>query len=104
MSNPDLSPQPTFDPNREWEEMMERTWTHEWPIEPGWYWFYGWQFKSEERDGKQPRLHSVRVVKVANGFAYICDGNFMYKEEAGHGFWAKAQIPPLPTIEATGGK
>lgn len=67
-------------------------WIGEWPTEPGWYWFYGFDFKPKFKD-EVPRLHMVHAIRISNGMAYICDGHFIYKSEAGKGFFHPADPP-----------
>jgi hypothetical protein len=78
--------------------MSKTEWTEEWPTEPGYYWFYGWCWRSEIRDGKAPRFFYVRVRPCSNSMMYVTDGHFMYEEEGGYGLWSKAQLPELPEI------
>lgn len=68
-------------------------WTHEWPTEPGWYWFYGDPHGIEKHF---TRLYPVRVYKVSNGWAHIAEGNFMFPSEASDGVWIKMIVPKLP--------
>jgi len=74
---------------------MENKWTKEFPNKVGWYWFYGYVFQGE--DNKE--LCAVRVRKISNGFAYICNGNFMSKKETGEGVFTPMTIPNLPKTE-----
>lgn len=70
--------------------MVERNkWTKEWPKNSGWYWFYG----IRSSNMKSPNLYMVKVRKVSNGFAYVADGAFLYKEEGAKGVFCKAEIP-----------
>lgn len=73
------------------------SWTSEWPIEPGWYWFYGWPFS--DRD-KLASLYCVEVWKLQNGYAYVTHGHFMYKGEGAEGLWQPMTLPELPQGEA----
>ena len=79
-------------------------WTEEIPTEPGYYWFHGYISAEEKRmdlDGfREPlghKLHVVFVHRISNGFAFICDGHFMFPQEEGaEGIWQFLPIPLLP--------
>lgn len=63
-------------------------WSQEFPTEPGWYWFYGQQFK-----GSDVKLQMVHVWPKAA----VCGGAFMYECELGVIHWfQRAQEPELP--------
>jgi hypothetical protein len=66
-------------------------WTKEWPTKPGHYWFYGKRF--EDMD---PEMYLVKVWKLSDGFAYICESSFMYRSEGTDGWWMPAQLPEPP--------
>ena len=68
-------------------------WSKEWPTEPGWYWFYGDPFNKAKH---WIRLNTVKIVQTSKSIALICNGNFMYKQEASDGFWTPIIIPELP--------
>ena len=70
-------------------------WTTEWPTEPGWYWFFGFRFKSRDRP---PELATVRVHKTMKGVARVGGASFMYRGEGDHGVWAKLDTPEPPSI------
>lgn len=63
-----------------------------WPQEVGFYWFYGWMYKGNQKN-EEPKWHSVRVVKGANAMINICDGALWFKTEAGEGTWYQAFLP-----------
>jgi hypothetical protein len=67
----------------------------EFPKQVGWYWFYGYRWKSD----KSVRLSCVRVRKVVNGFMYICDGQFMYESEGAEGKFFKAELPDQKLLD-----
>ena len=73
--------------------MSAMNWTSKWPIEPGYYWFYGWRF--DDRDNPA-NFHYVRVHRITNGIAYITDGHFLYRGEGGGGIWQLGDFPELP--------
>jgi hypothetical protein len=81
------------------------TWTKEWPTKPGWYWFYGWPYGRVELfdEGIEPELNVVNVWKVANGLAYIRNGNFWYKEDKPVGLFCPMDVPELPSKETMEG-
>lgn len=63
-------------------------WTTELPKTPGFYWFFGQQFK-----GSKPGLKSVRVHR---GGSAVCEGAFMYESELGDIRWFR-QMVYVPT-------
>jgi len=64
------------------------------PQESGWYWFYGDPFYPESHpERKVDNLHMVRVRKIANGFAYIADGNLFANKAPG--LWCSAFVPTV---------
>lgn len=66
-------------------------WTREWPENPGWYWFYGFQFPSSSKR----RLLPVNIVQAADSLAFIAGSAFMYPSEA-TGVWQPMEVPELP--------
>lgn len=61
-------------------------WTTNFPTTPGWYWFYGNQYKMSEL--------KLATVKVWNNGPVVCEGAFMYKQELGATRWFKPlEIP-----------
>lgn len=72
-------------------------WTDKWPIEPGYYWFYGRRFGKSFFSDPKPELSfvEVRLDSVKNPM-YVTRGYFMYKAEGHLGLWLKADIPDLP--------
>jgi hypothetical protein len=74
--------------NNKWQEV--------WPDEAGFWWFYGYKWNSDEKEGKPKQLSIVRAFKVMNGFSYIIDGHFMYTVESGNGVFKKIELPKLP--------
>ena len=76
------------------------SWSETWPTEPGYYWFYGWPFKSRCHN---PELHFVRAFRTANSLALVTNGHFLYRTEGGEGYWMPARVPELPTQEDSNG-
>ena len=70
-------------------------WIYDWPIESGFYWFFGWCFRNRDR---APELHFVKVRKISNGMCYITNGHFLYKAEGAEGVWQLVKLPILPTM------
>jgi len=79
---------------------MNKKWTTQWPGTPGYYWFYGWSFKSEMSNNRDPEMHLVRVYGTAKAgvHAYVTKGYFIYKGD-GYGLWTVATMPVPPLIE-----
>jgi len=71
-------------------------WTTEWPTEPGMYWFYGYRYGKD--NDEKPEMQLLEVSKIANGFMYIAEGNFMYKSEVEEAHFQKAILPKAPKI------
>ena len=68
-------------------------WTREWPKQVGRYWFLGYDFG--QGLNAIICLLSVEVWKSANGFMYVCGGNWIYPTQA-EGLWCKAVLPTWP--------
>lgn len=76
----------------------QASWSKDWPTESGFYWFYGWCFRAwGGKRERPPKMHFVRVRRIANGIALITDGHFLYKEEGAEGCWTPARLPEPPT-------
>lgn len=73
-------------------------WSREWPVEPGAYWFYGWEFRSQIRENKLPELHFVHVRRGSNCVMYVTNGHFLYQEEGAEGVWMPVELPGLPQL------
>jgi hypothetical protein len=73
---------------------MEPTWTKEWPIAEGRYWFYGWPYGDKTRE---PELNFVQVITLGAGknacITYVRNGHFFYKSEGGEGMFAPMVVP-----------
>jgi hypothetical protein len=75
---------------------MTKEWQDKFPQEVGYWWFYGWLFKREDK----PELHLVEVRITGNGvYVYITEGSFIYERQSGGGKWLKATLPELPELE-----
>lgn len=70
-------------------------WTKMWPVEPGWYWFWGDPFGSKEVRPEFIRYYAVRVARGANSWIRICEGHFMYESEASDGLWTPITMPAV---------
>ena len=69
----------------------EAEWSAEWPIEPGWYWFYGKRSSfADKRD-----LFPVQVRQATNAMVYIASGAFLYAGEGARGVWAPMLVPHI---------
>ena len=75
---------------------MKTKWTKKWPIEPGWYWFYGDAY-SRARQERHTRLYTVRVIMGQNAPVHICEGHFIYESEAdSKALWRPMTVPREP--------
>lgn len=71
-------------------------WTKEWPVERGWYWFYG-QTSKRVWD-MRPEYLPVLVRKDGTGKPfYVGGGRFLYKGEGARGLWTPMITPKPPT-------
>lgn len=80
-----------------------RIWTTVWPVEPGWYCFYGWEYGHVT--DQLPGLHVVQVLVGAGSTARpiirLIDGQFMYKKAEKHvGMFSRIAHPDMPSITA----
>jgi hypothetical protein len=67
-------------------------WTSEWPTEASRYWLFARVWGDEE-----PKLYHVEVWKIANGFAYVCNGHFLGRNDVkGEPAWQPITLPELP--------
>lgn len=69
-------------------------WQDEWPTEPGYYWFFGWESSEDEK----PKMHLAEVFRTSLSAVHIVDGHFLYKEEGAKGKWMKATLPEPPNL------
>lgn len=67
-------------------------WFSEWPVNPGYYWFYGKRSRMSQKD----ELHVVQVWKISNGVTYVADGTFIFKEDGADGVWLVLDQPNPP--------
>ena len=86
------------------QEDMVGGWQHEWPTEPGLWWFYGYDYGRKNPEtgfglgSVKPDLYLVKVAKIANGLCFILDGHFWGKSEQAVGMFLEADLPDLPTL------
>lgn len=68
-------------------------WEKEWPVKPGFYWFYGQIDKSFNFND----LILVEVVKNSrsDSMTYMATHTFLYPESAGKCVWAEATLPEV---------
>lgn len=76
-----------------------KTWTADWPTEPGWYWFYGWAWGYIA--DHSPKLHAVNAVwsnraEASGDVMRLIDGNFMWKSEGHLGIFTRMDDITLP--------
>lgn len=72
---------------------MKVNWTKEWPRTAGRYWFYGIRYKNSDRR----EIFTVNVMICSNGVpVYVCEGQFLYKQEGAEGYFAPMEEPELP--------
>lgn len=69
-------------------------WTKEWPTEPGWYWFYGHQWRAMYDEASE--LVPIKVERCSNAWLYGAGSHFLYKAEGARGLWTPAIMPDLP--------
>jgi hypothetical protein len=81
---------------------MKATWTKEWPIEEGEYWFYGLPYGNSLNPKiciEKPRLFLVKIRKCSNGILFMTEGTFIQPAKM-KGVWAKVDLPELPNLES----
>lgn len=71
-------------------------WTKEWPTEPGFYWFFGWNSRFIKKD-RPPKLG---IVQVWEGLVYVLNGQFMYHGEGAEGVFKQFDAPDLTTARS----
>ena len=71
---------------------MSQKWSKEWPVEKGYYWFYGRRFRDSEI-----KMHLVDVWKATKAMSsqYVTNGSFLSSLGA-DGVWQKAKLPTPP--------
>jgi len=74
------------------------SWTETWPIEQGWYWFYGWCWRSAYDEPAELHLVKVRLGQKRHPF-YVTNGHFVWKGEGAIGWWKDAELPEVPMFE-----
>lgn len=80
------------------------------PVEPGWYWFYGWRAESEMMwldKPEPPALYNVKVVLFGmppnQQTGHICGASLLYKNDKPTGYWKRIADPELPSSELMDG-
>jgi len=73
------------------------TWQRGFPIEPGYYWFYGYIFGRPMLD-EHPRLEQFQVRKISNGLAYFMQAAFLNERDM-IGFWMKNLEPDTTGLD-----
>ena len=90
-----------------WEAMLEADedeWTDVWPIDPGYYWFYGWQSGHFHRCRRapEPQMVFVKVSKtMSSSLVYAATYCLLNKSEGAWGLWKKAVLPEPPDLEGS---
>ena len=65
-----------------------------WPTEPGFYWFYGFLYKSMD----VPELQPMRVIRAADGQLIVHYwAAFAYSQET-KGLFLKMDVPGTPDL------
>lgn len=77
-----------------------KIWSQLWPTEPGSYWFYGDPFGAKEVRPEHVRSYFVRALQTSDSIVFICEGHFLYPQEASPGFWTPLETPKNPTKES----
>lgn len=82
-------------------------WSQDWPTEPGWYWFWGVDYRqyvdTRPITDADRRLIMVHASTYPGGMTYWGDGRFLYKtieapaNVGAVGVWQRATAPDLPT-------
>ena len=74
-------------------------WINKWPVEAGWYWFYGRCSRWDQR----AHLEAVHVRLCADlRPVYVVGGRFMHQSEGGIGYWQPLETPMVPLPIAGG--
>ena len=79
-----------------------KQWSKTWPEKEGLYWFYGYRYGkyfSSQKELNEPELVLMEVTKIANGFMYTGDGQFMYESEVEEPHFQKVILPQLPDLK-----
>lgn len=77
---------------------MNNKWQKVWPDEEGFYWCYGYLYSGE----KTTELGILKVIKIANGNAYVLNGSFYHKSEAGNVMFLRIDPPQIIPYIAPG--
>jgi len=76
----------------------QHQWSQKRPTEPGWYWYYGDAFAGGANFDPDPELAVAQVWKIANGFAYLVNHNFIDERKELPGWWLPLDTPDLPDV------
>jgi len=68
-------------------------WKRGFPIEEGYYWFYGYLFGRPTR-GEKPRLEQFQVRRVSNGLLYFTEATGLNHLDM-LGFWCPMEVPDV---------
>lgn len=72
-------------------------WCQDWPEEEGYFWFYGYRYGRVSCGRPQkPEYMLMKVRKIANGFMYVADGQFMGMGEVEEAWFIRALLPSIP--------
>jgi hypothetical protein len=69
-------------------------WTATAPTAPGLYWFFGWLYKSWQKDFP-PELNLAKMKMVGGTLVMIANGAFIWPREIGTGVWCDVILPVL---------
>lgn len=79
-------------------------WSEDLPTEEGWYWFYGWMHGEWKKDvtgsPREPSFWPVQSIATRGGFTYVAKGQFLYDRMPIRGYFAKADLPLAPSLDA----
>lgn len=78
-----------------------KNWSTKFPEKEGDYWFYGYRYGKISCGTKcEPEWMHLKVRKCANGFLYMADGQFMYKQEVEEPHFIEIEFPETPKLKA----
>jgi hypothetical protein len=69
---------------------MDKQWSEEIPKKPGFYWFIGDPFST---DDQRIEINFVEIWQISNGVMYVTRGNFMGNK---NGLWLPVIFPKMP--------
>jgi hypothetical protein len=73
-------------------EARKSKWSPDWPTEPGWYWFFGKRFGTEDC----PTTLEVAEVRQGSVMAFGTSGHHLLRELGATGLWLPLETPELP--------